>query len=146
HDRNARLEQAINDKPVRLLQADPDHTDGAQPPAERGQPRLAMRESALLDASSVCVDDAEAVRLARQVDPRGPLHLATSFNFGCWKARRLARYRGGCSWIGPGRGDVLSPLRVPHTAGRRWSHQGPLRGKQRWRSPGGRRPPPDPTR
>ena len=79
HDRDAGIEQPLDDEPVRLLDRDADDPQAGQAPHQRGQAFLAVDDAPLLQAAPVLVDDDQTVLLAGQVEPGSALLHRTSF-------------------------------------------------------------------
>ena len=78
-DRDTRVEQPVNDEPVRLLDRDPQHLQVGEQPDQRGDPVLAVADPALLKPSALAVDDDQPVLFAGQIKPRGALLHSSSF-------------------------------------------------------------------
>jgi len=79
NDAGARLEQPVDDEPVRLLDRDPGDVELEQSPHERSHAFLAVRVAPLLQPAPVPADDDQPMLLACEVDPGRALHPASSF-------------------------------------------------------------------
>jgi hypothetical protein len=78
-DPNARVEQPLDQQPVRSLDRDQLHPDVNQPPAQRADPALVMPVAATFDDPSTLVDHAARVLLAGPIDASKTLLHSYSF-------------------------------------------------------------------
>ena len=125
-----RVQQPLDQQPVRALDRHQLDLQAHQLPAQRPQPRLVVRERRARTAPRR--PRPARPRRASRTPSRYPRNYFPSYSSSVRSSQRPDHEVPLRALIDrPSTGYVLLPLAAPHPAGRGWSHAGPPTGKQR---------------